>query len=129
MILSYDFDGVVSTGDFLLKNDGKTVIVTGRCFDESPIVYNKLAEFRIDRTIPVFFNPIPLERRGTDTIFSRTMSAIHKAHVLGRLRSYDEVTHYEDDPLQLSHIEDGGRSDIILVLVPGFVEPKESRVL
>lgn len=126
MINSYDFDGVITTGNFELVNDGQTVVVTGRCFDESEIVYSKLAELDA-HNVPVFFNPASLAVRGTDTMASRVCSALHKASVLNKLSQCDQVTHYEDDPVQFEIIEsetkNTHRLPPKLVLVPGFVEP------
>lgn len=114
-IYSFDFDGTLTNKDFkidgLLLNDyykklvltEDCIILTGRCFNESKYVINKLKELGIFEQ-PVFFNPLHLSIRGNHSEEARTKSAIHKVDVLTKLSVNHEVTHFEDDPIQIKLI-------------------------
>lgn len=102
-INSFDFDGTLTTGRFT-PIVGVDVVVTGRCFNESKYVNDKLTELGADG-IAVFFNTLHLNVRGDKTESARIKSAIHKVEVLTKLLANNTVTHYEDDPIQIEIIK------------------------
>lgn len=99
---SYDFDGTLTTGDFHPKV-GVDIVLTGRCYSEAEYVYDKLKDLEI-RGIAVFFNPLSLDIRGNHCEEARVKSAIHKVNVLTTLAANHDVTHYDDDPIQIKII-------------------------
>lgn len=111
-MISYDFDGVFSTGQFILK-DGD-VIVSGRCHDEKSVIYKKLIElgYAPEQFPAIYFNTMNYKTRGDHTIKARIYSAIHKSYILNKLYTHGGIkTHYEDDPEQIK---------IIKLRVPGI---------
>lgn len=101
-LFSYDFDGTLTTGRF--NPDPKSsIILTGRCIDECHIVYKKCKELNLP-DLPIFFNPLILEMRGDYCEEARIKSAYHKVKVLNDLSEIYNVTHFEDDPIQISII-------------------------
>lgn len=97
-LIVLDFDGVVSEG---IWPEGNKVIVTGRCLDEWEVIWNYL--ITNNKRCPVYFNQMPLARRGNHTLESRTYSAWHKADIINRLSrsGFNIKSIYEDDPLQI----------------------------
>ena len=116
----FDFDGVVSTGNYSPQSND--VIVTGRCFDECEVVYSYLQENNLSG-VAVFFNPISISFRGDHTIGARTISGLHKTDVIDKLRKngcfIDKI--YEDDPLQAKLILNSF-PNLELILVEKSVE-------
>lgn len=103
-LVSWDFDGVLSTGRFTLDKAVRNVVVTGRTIDEYPFVYNRLYE--LGMVLPVYFNPISLRKRGDHTLKARVYSGNHKINVLTALKkNFSTMVHYEDDPLQVAMIK------------------------
>lgn len=121
LVYSFDFDGVITTGKFtnlikeLKKENKNVVIVTGRCYDESEVVFAKLNELGLSGlNIPVYFNPIPLEVRGSYPV-STKFSSQHKAHILSELVKFSVVVHFEDELLQANSISASIRPTVPLV--------------
>lgn len=100
----YDFDGVVSEGIHypLSYHD---VIITGRTFQESKVVYDKMKELGISNA--VYFNPIHLKDRGNHSIAARTSSGNHKATIISLLKAnkVNIIEFFEDDQLQADIIK------------------------
>jgi hypothetical protein len=99
-VFGYDFDGVVSIG--ITPSSSQDVVITGRCLDESEIVFDILKKRNI--LCNVYLNPMLLAERGNHTESSRILSAHHKAKtitVLEREKICKVVRFFEDDPLQL----------------------------
>jgi hypothetical protein len=103
-IFAYDFDGVVSIG--IRPRFSDDIIITGRCGEEAPYVFEKLAEMGISCT--VMFNPMSLEERGNHTVQARTYSGLHKARTITTLQQegIEVVRFFEDDPVQKAIIEE-----------------------
>lgn len=103
-IFAYDFDGVVSIG--IRPRFSDDIIITGRCQEEAPYVFEKLAEMGISCT--VMFNPMTLEERGNHTVQARTYSGLHKAKTISTLRQegIEVIRFFEDDPVQKAIIEE-----------------------
>jgi predicted transcriptional regulator len=110
-INAFDFDGVVSLG----INPGKTdIIITGRCLDESSIVYEILNNRGIYNQI--YFNQsMSTLERGTGTIESRVISGKHKVRTLEMLinNGYEIELFFEDDPIQSAIIKDSKLVNVI----------------
>lgn len=102
-ITSWDFDGTLTTGQFVPKSGD--VIVTGRCFDEASIVINKLKDLGIV-PLAIYFNTLPLSVRGDHSEDARVKSAMHKVDVLTKLSVNCDVVHYDDDPIQIKILKD-----------------------
>lgn len=102
LINAFDFDGVVSLG---IHPGPEDIIITGRAIDEVEEVYAYLNLFKI--LVPVYFNPITKENRGTGSIEARTCSAKHKSNIVSLLERNGVCIHnfFEDDPVQWEIIE------------------------
>lgn len=100
----WDFDGCASEGFNLSKK--YDIVITGRPFEECEFVYKTLEE--INGFIPpVFFNPVPLEKRGTGTKESRDFSSRHKVNIIFSLGKFNKISSiYEDDIRQKTYMED-----------------------
>ena len=103
-IFAYDFDGVVSIG--IRPRFSDDIIITGRCQEESPYVFEKLAEMGI--SCNVMFNQMTLAERGDHTVQARTYSGLHKAKTIKELKQdgIEVVRFFEDDPVQKAIIEE-----------------------
>lgn len=103
-IFAYDFDGVVSIG--IRPRFSDDIIITGRCQEESPYVFEKLAEMGI--SCNVMFNQMTLAERGDHTVQARTYSGLHKAKTIKALKEdgIEVVRFFEDDPVQKAIIEE-----------------------
>jgi hypothetical protein len=101
-LTSWDFDNTLTTGLFSPKEGD--IILTGRCYDEAPYVFQKLKELGIMIQLPIFFNPMPIRVRGDHNEEARIKSACHKVEVLNKLIHYNDVTHYDDDLVQIDMI-------------------------
>lgn len=103
VIRSYDFDGTLTTGQFSPKVD-LDIVLTGRTFNEAKYVNAEITKLGCEG-IAVFFNPLSIKVRGNGTTESRTVSAMHKIDILTKLSATHDVTHYDDDELQLNLIK------------------------
>lgn len=99
----YDFDGVVSIG--VHPSSKEDVIVTGRCRDESEIVYKMLESRGI--TNAVYFNPLTFQARGNHNEFSRKHSGVHKSNIISMFKKANVKVKafFEDDQLQAAIIK------------------------
>ena len=116
----YDFDGVTSEG-IVYPQSPHDVIITGRTFQESEVVYARMEELGIRNA--VYFNPIHYKDRGDHTVSARSSSGKHKATIISLLKA-QEVNikeFYEDDPLQKAIIEEA-HPDLEVVLIKSDVE-------
>jgi hypothetical protein len=102
-IFAYDFDGVVSIG--IRPRWSDDVIITGRCQEEAPYVFAKLAEMGI--TTNVYFNQMTLAERGDHTLKSRIFSGKHKAKTISDFKKngIEVVRFFEDDEVQIAAIK------------------------
>lgn len=114
-LVSYDFDGVITTGNYSHTHDQFSVVITGRCIDEYKYVYRILAENKM--MLPVYFNPISYSKRGDHTYKSRLLSGKHKARILKTLSKNFKIAHYEDDPLQIEIIKLKNIKDLTIIHV------------
>lgn len=119
-IFAYDFDGVVSIG--IRPRFSDDIIITGRCQEESPYVFEKLSEMGI--TCNVYFNQMTLEERGNHTIQARTYSGEHKARTISRLKNegINIVRFFEDDPVQMVIIKEHHPDLDIVHIVSNLVQ-------
>lgn len=119
-IFAYDFDGVVSIG--IRPRFSDDIIITGRCQEESPYVFEKLSEMGI--SCNVYFNQMTLEERGNHTVQARTYSGEHKAKTISRLKNegINIVRFFEDDPVQIAVIEQNHPELEIVHIVSNLVQ-------
>ena len=119
-IFAYDFDGVVSIG--IRPRFSDDVIITGRCQEEAPYVFAKLAEMGI--TTNVYFNQMTLAERGDHTVEARTYSGKHKAKTIKDLANdgINVVRFFEDDPIQKEIIQENHPNLDIVHIVSNLVE-------
>lgn len=98
----WDYDGVVREGAVPGEYD---VIITGRTFEEAPIVFAELQERGITN-VPIYFNPIHLKDRQNHNEFARRKSGKHKAAIISLLKANDVNLGIfsEDDPIQAEEI-------------------------
>lgn len=101
-INSFDYDGTLTTGAFA-PVVGQDIILTGRCYNEAAQVFAGLSKLGIEN-IPIFFNPMHYSIRGDFTEEARLKSATHKVKVLSELAKHHDVTHWDDDPVQIEYI-------------------------
>lgn len=107
----FDFDGVITHG--VVPEHDNSIIVTGRCYDESDHVFGFLYKNNILKSngnpFPVYFNPITLENRGTGPEKPRIISGHHKVkiakHFIGNNVRVARI--FEDDPIQYNIICNG----------------------
>lgn len=100
---SYDYDGTLTTGAFA-PVVGQDIILTGRCYNEAKQVFDGLKKLGIEN-IPIFFNPMHYSVRGDFTEEARLKSAAHKVDILSKLSVDYDVTHWDDDHIQLAYIQ------------------------
>lgn len=119
-IYAYDFDGVVSLG--IRPRWSDDVIITGRCQEEAPYVFEKLAELNIATT--VYFNQITLAERGDHTVEARIFSGKHKAKTISDLKKdgVEVVRFFEDDEVQIAVIKEAHPELDIVHIVSNLVE-------
>lgn len=100
---AYDFDGVITKGVRISADD---IIITGRSFEEASIVYDYLKKENLP-LVAVYFNPMNVITRETDTEKSQIHSGMHKVNVLNSLRKNNVKISffYEDNEIQASLIE------------------------
>ena len=98
----FDFDGVVREG---ATPDEYDIIITGRTFEEAPIVLQILHDRGI--VCPVYFNPIHLKDRQNHNDYARTKSGNHKANIIALLKEngVNLGVFHEDDPIQAGIIQ------------------------
>ena len=119
-IFAYDFDGVVSIG--IRPRFSDDVIITGRCQEEAPYVFAKLAEMGIATN--VYFNQMTLAERGDHTVKARTYSGKHKAKTISELaeQGINVVRFFEDDPVQKAIIEENHPNLPVVHIVSNLVQ-------
>lgn len=119
-IFAYDFDGVVSIG--IRPRFSDDIIITGRCQEESPYVFEKLSEMGI--SCNVMFNQMTLAERGDHTVQARTYSGLHKAKTIKELKEQgiEVVRFFEDDPVQKAIIEEHHPNLDVVHIVSNLVE-------
>lgn len=108
---TFDIDGVI----FINKDLGGVhpgphdIIITGRSIEESEETFAMLESRGI--TNPVFFNPIPFDKK------TRKSSGQHKAKVINMLLGfgYEIGCHFEDDPIQAEEIRDATIIPVIMI--------------
>lgn len=117
---AYDFDGVVSIG--IRPRFSDDIIITGRCQEEAPYVFEKLSEMGI--SCNVYFNQMTLKERGNHTVEARTYSGEHKAETIAHLKTegINIVRFFEDDPVQIAVIEQNHPELKIVHIVSNLVE-------
>jgi hypothetical protein len=107
----FDFDGVITNG--VIPEHDNSIIVTGRCYDESDHVFGFLYKNNILKSngnpFPVYFNPITLEKRGTGPEKPRIISGHHKVKIAKKFigNNVKIARIFEDDPIQYNIICDG----------------------
>ena len=116
----YDFDGVTSEGVIFPQTE-HDVIITGRTFQESKVVYDKMAELKISNA--VYFNPIHYKDRGDHTVAARKSSGNHKANIISLLKAngVNIGRFWEDDKIQADIIT-FNHPDVEVILVESTVE-------
>jgi hypothetical protein len=119
-IFAYDFDGVVSIG--ISPRFSDDIIITGRCQEEAPYVFEQLAKMGI--TTNVYFNQMTLAERGNHTVQARTYSGLHKARTITKLKDEGIIIDrfFEDDPVQKAIIEEHHPGLDIVHIVSNLVE-------
>jgi len=119
-IYAYDFDGVVSLG--IRPRFSDDIIITGRCQEESPYVFEKLSEMGI--SCNVMFNQMTLAERGDHTVQARTYSGLHKAKTIKELKEQgiEVVRFFEDDPVQKAIIEENHPNLEVVHIVSDLVQ-------
>jgi hypothetical protein len=119
-IFAYDFDGVVSLG--IRPRFSDDVIITGRCQEEAPYVFEKLAEMGISTN--VYFNQMTLQERGNHTVEARIFSGRHKARTIHNLKEegIDVVRFFDDDEVQIAVIKQWHPNLDIVHVVSTLVE-------
>ena len=119
-IFAYDFDGVVSLG--IRPRFSDDIIITGRCQEESPYVFEKLSEMGI--SCNVMFNQMTLAERGDHTVQARTYSGLHKAKTIKELKEQgiEVVRFFEDDPVQKAIIEENHPNLEVVHIVSDLVQ-------
>jgi hypothetical protein len=119
-IFAYDFDGVVSLGIRPCFSDD--IIITGRCQEESPYVFEKLSELGI--SCNVMFNQMTLAERGDHTVQARTYSGLHKAKTIKDLKEQgiEVMRFFEDDPIQKAIIEENHPDLEVVHIVSNLVQ-------
>jgi hypothetical protein len=119
-IFAYDFDGVVSLG--IRPRFSDDIIITGRCQEESPYVFEKLSEMGI--SCNVMFNQMTLAERGDHTVQARTYSGLHKAKTIKELKEQgiEVVRFFEDDPVQKAIIEENHPNLEVVHIVSNLVQ-------
>ena len=102
-IFAYAFDAVVSLG--IRPRYSDDVIITGRCQEEAPYVFEKLAEMGISTN--VYFNQMTLQERGNHTVEARIFSGRHKARTIYNLKEegINVVRFFDDDEVQIAVIK------------------------
>ena len=116
----YDFDGVVSEGK-VYPQSKHDVIITGRTFQESKIVYDKMAELGISNA--VYFNPMHLKDRGNHTEKARLYSSNHKCIIVTLLlaNNVNVIEFFEDDAFQIENMKKH-HPDLKINLIESSVE-------
>lgn len=101
-IFAYDFDGVVSIG--VTPRYFSDVIITGRCEEEAPYVFEKLRQMRVNAK--VYFNPMTLAERGNHSVEARIFSGKHKARTIKALAEEGIIVErfFDDDEVQIAVI-------------------------
>ncbi len=119
-IFAYDFDGVVSIG--ITPRWSDDIIITGRCQEEAPYVFDKLSEMGV--TTKVYFNQMTLAERGDHTVNARTYSGKHKAKTISELaeQGINVVRFFEDDPVQKAIIEENHPNLDVVHVVSNLVQ-------
>lgn len=119
-IFAYDFDGVVSIG--IRPRYSDDVIITGRCQEEAPYVFEKLKELNIQCNI--FFNQMTLAERGNHTIEARIFSGKHKAKTIRELAEQGIIVErfFDDDEVQIATIKQEHPNLDIVHIVSNLVE-------
>lgn len=104
-VKAYDFDGVVSEGIHIPRWQ-HDIIISGRTFQESAVIYDKMEELGIKNA--VYFNPIHYKDRGDHTVSARTSSGTHKAAIISMLfaNKVNLVEFFEDDFIQADIIKE-----------------------
>ncbi len=119
-IFAYDFDGVVSIGVRPRYSDD--VIITGRCQEEAPYVFEKLSEMGISAN--VYFNQMTLAERGNHTVEARVFSGKHKANTIRELAKDGIIVErfFDDDEVQIAVIKQEHPDLDIVHIVSNLVE-------
>lgn len=119
-IFAYDFDGVVSIG--IRPRYSDDVIITGRCQEEAPYVFQKLEELGISAN--VYFNPMTLAERGNHTVEARIFSGKHKAKTIRDLADIGIFVErfFDDDDVQIAVIKQEHPTLDIVHIVSNLVE-------
>ncbi len=119
-IFAYDFDGVVSIGVCPRYSDD--VIITGRCQEEAPYVFEKLSEMGISTN--VYFNQMTLAERGNHSVEARVFSGKHKAKTIRELAEQGIIVErfFDDDEVQIAVIKQEHPDLDIVHIVSNLVE-------
>lgn len=119
-IFAYDFDGVVSIG--IRPRWSDDVIITGRCQEEAPYVFEKLSEMGI--SCNVFFNQMTLAERGNHSVEARVFSGKHKAKTIKELAEDGIIVErfFDDDEVQIAVIKQEHPDLDVVHIVSNLVE-------
>jgi hypothetical protein len=119
-IFAYDFDGVVSIGVRPRYSDD--VIITGRCQEEAPYVFEKLGEMGISTN--VYFNQMTLAERGNHSVEARIFSGKHKAKTIRDLANDGIFVErfFDDDEVQIAVIKQEHPDLDVVHIVSNLVE-------
>lgn len=119
-IFAYDFDGVVSIGVRPRYSDD--VIITGRCQEEAPYVFEKLSEMGIAAN--VYFNQMTLAERGNHSVEARVFSGKHKAKTIRELAEQGIIVErfFDDDEVQIAVIKQEHPDLDVVHIVSNLVE-------
>ena len=103
-----DFDGIITNGCSPMIGD---IVITGRSFEESNYVFDYLNW--VGFVPPVYFNPIPVSVRGTDTHESQVISGSHKSNWICNISKYTNIINiFEDNITQFNIIKSRCSNDI-----------------